>query len=405
MPDLLYLDTARLGRMSPGARGAHRDYAELAGTEGCSAYFERFVRYGLAACPAGMRERYPGLAPWRGIAELKQALRVLAGHRPDLPVLLAHRSAQLMKLAAGLLFRPCRNVLVTDLGWPGFHAVLDQEAHRVNRAVTTVAVRDALLGGRLGEAELVEHICAAFARERCDGLFLSSVSNWGVRLPVERIARRLAVEDTHRVWFVVIDGSQEFCHTPGRLESEFCDLYLTGCHKWLAAHHPLGLAFYGRRWSREFIDTVVARLVGSRDLDDPLLQLSGQLETDGTPGVTETVNLLPLFTARAAVEDVGDTAPCRFENARVAMCVARASGWRPLLPAEPLRSGILLLEAEQSVARAVPPEQLRTSLRDNGVAATTYEGGLVRLSMPPTAFTTDELERLGRALARATRST
>jgi hypothetical protein len=74
------------------------------------------------------------------------------------------------------------------------------------------------------------------------------------------------------------------------------------------------------------------------------------------------------------------------------------AGWRPLLPDEPLRSGILLLEAERSAARAASPDALRTTLRDCGVAATAYEGGLIRLSMPPAGFTADELDRLGRAL-------
>ena len=31
MSELLYLDTARLGRMSPGAQQAHRDFVTLAG--------------------------------------------------------------------------------------------------------------------------------------------------------------------------------------------------------------------------------------------------------------------------------------------------------------------------------------------------------------------------------------
>ena len=52
-----------------------------------------------------------------------------------------------------------------------------------------------------------------------------------------------------------------------------------------------------------------------------------------------------------------------------------------MLPDEPLRSGILLLTPERPTARAVCPETLRTTLRDGGVAATTYEGGLVRLSI------------------------
>ena len=124
MSDLLYLDTARLGRMSPAAQRAERALVSLAAEEGNSAYFERFVRHGLGECPLAAEERYSGLGHWAGVGELKQSLRGLAGHRPDLPVLIAHRSALLMKLAARALCSSCRNVLVTDLGWPGYHDIL-----------------------------------------------------------------------------------------------------------------------------------------------------------------------------------------------------------------------------------------------------------------------------------------
>jgi selenocysteine lyase/cysteine desulfurase len=398
LSDLLYLDTARLGRISPSAQRAERALISLAAEEGNSAYFEQFVRHGIAKSPLAAKECYSGLSHWAGVGELKQSLRTLAGHRPDLPVLIAHRSAQLMKLAARALFHSCRNVLITDLGWPGYHDILACEAGRANRGVTTVEVRTEVLSGWLGEGELIDRVCEAFVRKRCDGLFLSAVSNWGVKLPVEPIVRRL--EEIN--WFVVVDGAQEFCHIPGRLETEYCDLYLTGCHKWLGAHHPMGLGFYGRRRSCKVIDTIVADMTATADLDDPLLRFSGLLESC-TSGVTETVNLLPLFTARAAVEDAQLDAAVsrRAENIRVAAAVAGTAGWRPLLPDEPLRSGILLLKAERPAARTVCPEALRTTLRDGGIAATAYEGGIVRLSMPLAPFTPGELDCLGQALRRA----
>lgn len=256
MSDPLYLDTARLGRMSPAAQRADRALVALAAAEGNSAYFERFVRHGMSGTAVAADPRYAGLADWAGVGELKQTLRALAGHRSDLPVLVAHRTAQLMKLAARALFHSCRNVLVTDLGWPGYHDILKREAVRASRCVTGVELREGVLPGRIREGELIDRVCAAFGRARCDGLFLSAVSNWGVRLPVERIVRRL--EAAHRVWFVVVDGAQEFCHTSGRLETEYCDLYLTGCHKWLGAYHPMGLGYYGRLRSRRALDELAA---------------------------------------------------------------------------------------------------------------------------------------------------
>ena len=47
MPARLYLDTARLGRMSPRAQRAQIDFVRLAGEEGCTLYWERFLRDGF----------------------------------------------------------------------------------------------------------------------------------------------------------------------------------------------------------------------------------------------------------------------------------------------------------------------------------------------------------------------
>ena len=53
----LYLDTARLGRMCPEAQAADRDFARLASEEGCSLYFEHFLRWGYTALPPSLARR------------------------------------------------------------------------------------------------------------------------------------------------------------------------------------------------------------------------------------------------------------------------------------------------------------------------------------------------------------
>ena len=54
MASTLYLDTARLGRMCPEAQAADHDFARLAGEEGCSLYFEQFLRWGYMALPQSL---------------------------------------------------------------------------------------------------------------------------------------------------------------------------------------------------------------------------------------------------------------------------------------------------------------------------------------------------------------
>ena len=79
MHDRLYLDTARLGRMSPRAQRAQFDFVRLAGEEGCTLYWERFLRDGFRAWPRRIQQRYAELSDWRGIHELKHSLATLAG--------------------------------------------------------------------------------------------------------------------------------------------------------------------------------------------------------------------------------------------------------------------------------------------------------------------------------------
>jgi hypothetical protein len=399
----LYLDTARLGRMVPGAQLAYRDFLTLAGEEGGSPLLERFLLLGARAWPAALRARYPGLSGWGGVGPLKRALRALAGGLPDLPVLLAARSAQLMKLAARLLFLPCRNVLVADAGWPGYHEILEAQRARASRAVTVVAVRDPAFRSGVNEDELVALVAGEAARGRCDGIFLPAVSSDGLRLPTERIVR--AVEARQEVRFVVIDGAQEFCQAGADLRSEYCDLYLAGCHKWLGAYHPLGVALYGRRRSRGVVETVTRRLLESGALDDPLLVLSTRLEAGVLDVGTETVNLAPFISCQGAVGDALGRAGCgpaafdtRAGNLLALAEAAPASGWRPVLPDPALRSGILLLEPERSATRLAPPGEIRWAFQERGVALTAYPGGLIRLSMPATTWRPDELGRLAEAL-------
>jgi len=389
--------------MTPRAQQAHLDFARLAGDEGSSVFFERFLRDGFDGSSAAAKDRYPGLSSWQGAAALKQSLRSLVGCRPDLPVLLASRSAELMRLAARLLCHPCSNVLVTDLGWPNYHDILHDECRRANRVMTRIPILDAILRDQITEDEVVALIRDEFLRHGCDGLFLTAVSNLGLRLPVERVVR--AVNAASQVWFVVIDGAQDFCHVSADLRNEYCDLYLTGSHKWLRAYNPMGLGFYGRRRSHSFIETVLTRLRQSGQLADPLLRFTQQLESETFEGTMETVNLAALFSCQGAVADglAGPGLPTDSLSYRLRILsataeMAAASGWRPLLLDEAFRSGILLLEAEREVTRRKPAEKVRASFSDQGIALTAYEGGRIRLSMPDIPWRQGEAEHLRTAL-------
>jgi selenocysteine lyase/cysteine desulfurase len=398
--ELLYLDTARLGRVSPGAAAALRDFVALASDEGAGLYFDRFLPGGLTNCPAAFASRYPGLASWRGVRALKASLRSLADGETELPTLTASRSAALVRFAARLLWHPCRNVLTTDLDWPPWSAIIAAEARRAGRTLTQVAVRDAALSGRLTAGELVDTLCRRFAEAGCDGLYLTAVSNLGVRTPIERIVTRL--ESTHVVRAVVVDGAQDFCQVRPTPAAMHCDFYLAGSHKWLGGYHPLGIGFYGRDRSRGRVETLLAGMIAAGELDDPLLQFSARLESGTRGPLSETVNLAALFAAQGAAADACPHAgvlDVRLENLRLASEAVAEAGWSPLLPSPGLRSGILLARPERGLACPRDPDELRTALRAEGIAATVYGGGIVRLSMPAISWQSCELEHLRHALA------
>jgi hypothetical protein len=167
----------------------------------------------------------------------------------------------------------------------------------------------------------------------------------------------------------------------------------------------MGLGFYGRQRSHSFIETVLARLMGTRELDDPLLRFSAQVESHACGEAKETVNLASLFSCQGAAADAlaaaaspTDLLASRLGSLAVAAELAAASGWRPLLPDPALRSGILLLVAEREATRGKPAEEMRSAFADQGVALTAYDGGRTRLSMPEVPWQPGEAEHLRAAL-------
>ena len=245
MVRFLYLDTARLGQMCPEAQAADRDFARLAGEEGCSLYFEEFLRCGFTVLGAASRRRFAGLAAWAGVSSLKRDLKTLAGLAVDRKVLLASRSAQLVQLAASLLCARCENILVTDMIWPAYREILTAECNRTGRSITTVPVRQAVLQDRIGKEQLVELVASQCQAQHCDGLLLSAVTFEGVRLPVPEICQRIRASSG--LGFVVVDGAQALSHAPLELDHEHCDFLVAGSHKWLRAYQPMGFGFAAAR--------------------------------------------------------------------------------------------------------------------------------------------------------------
>src|SRR5262249_28384801 len=144
-----------LGRMAPEAQEASIAYTTLAGELGCSVRFEDLLYGGFQAWQSSLRRRYIGLSAWQGLRELKESLRALTGAGPELPVFLSSRTAEVMRLAARLLFRKRRKVLVSDLEWPAYQAILEREGKRTGGELQKIPLRRLILGDQASAEQVV----------------------------------------------------------------------------------------------------------------------------------------------------------------------------------------------------------------------------------------------------------
>ncbi len=405
MPTCLYLDTARLGRLRPEAQAADYDFARLAGEEGCSLYFEHFLRWGFASLSPSLARRYAGLSFWAGVTAFKRDLKTVLGIDRRRQTLIANRSAQLVHLAARLLSLRCENILVTDMEWPAYMTALETECRRTGRILTTVPIQQAVFRERIAKEELVSRFAAYYQEQDCDGLFSSAVTYQGVRMPIKEIVEAIGL--ARRPRFIVVDGAQALNHVPLRQTAECCDLLLTGCHKWLRAYHPLGLGICCRANSERFIDKVCGEMFLRGELDDPLLTFTAQLEGEKLERFSETVNLAPMFTAAAAVRAMIRSErtkhaelSAQIDNVERLAEQSKAAGWHPLRSDSPMNTGILLLEAADPQTRSAPIDRLRERFLAGGVALTAYDGGIVRTSLPDRPLSQSDQTVLRSAMAR-----
>jgi len=398
MPSMLYLDAARMGRMAPTAQWALQDFVRIAGEEGCTLYFERFIKDGFSAWPSRLQNRFPGLRSWGGVAELKNAIAGSLGLLPKTPSLLAGRSTNLATLAAKWIFEGGRRILITDLTWPSYRRILQREARKSCGSTEFVRIRSAILHRKIEAQSLIDILADHLNETHCDGLFLPEISHDGIRLPIPGIIQ--AVRRIRESSRVVVDGSQAFGQMPLRLSEIPCDFYLAGCHKWLGSHLPLGVGTFPNPETNQELCRLAARWFENGKVDDPLATFLNRLEAGRWRRFSETVNLSPLFACRGALEDMDcDAFKQRLANARLVRRIAPMTGWTPLDPCEAFCSAAVLLQGDVATTKESSPIELRDRFHARDVALTSYENGLIRLSMPSNPLSQFEAGRLIQALA------
>ncbi len=402
MPKLapLYLDTARLGPMSPGAQLAARDFARLAGEELSTLYFQQLLRGDTSAIATAAD--LVALAGWSGIGGIQKRVRRLVGLPAGAPVLFASRTASHLRWAARELWSRCKRVFVPDTAWSPYVRILEQERQRMGGQIVPASIRDNVQGGHLDSQGLVARMIQAFVRQDCDGLFLAAVSHDGVHIPPAQLLTALRREANVR--FVVIDGAQELAHVPIDLETSGCDIWLAGAHKWLGSHQPLGIACLANPQSATGLHQSL--LDESHDGDDPLLRFLLRLQGHKVHDVWETVNLAPLFSTWGALGDLltepgSPVSYCRQrqENAALVNQLALSHGWQPAALCPSLATGIVVLSAQNRAIRQRPAEELETAFEHSGITLTALGEGRLRLSMPVSPLNADQRFLIANALA------
>lgn len=383
MQKLLYLDTARLGQMSPRACRASVDFARFASECGGSLYFSDFLSDGYSE---NLNE-FEQLRGWKGIAGLKSHISRLAGADIGTEVIIAARSSMLLKLAARNMASACRNVLISDCCWPVYEQIMARALATTGAVLTKVRLRSLMFEGCFDRDRLVKQIHEQYIEHQCDGLFLPAVDNLGIHLPVSEIVASIRSETQLR--FVAVDAAQAINHVPIASALRCCDFMIAGCHKWVGGFNPLGIGLTRNGWSKQGTN------------DDPLHSFSLELEHRRHERFGESVAVAPLITANAAVEEANEQAVPEsvFEKNRDCISeLAALAGWRLASPNRHFESRILLLQSPIKSTQSLSAEQLQRKFVDRGVALTAYRQGLVRISLPSECLDDSELGRLCSAL-------
>ncbi|MCA9216525.1 MAG: aminotransferase class V-fold PLP-dependent enzyme [Planctomycetales bacterium] len=394
-----YLDTARLGRMCDGARSAEHDFGWLVSRLGSSLYLERFLSRGYDTLPRRFARRVPRLRCWSGIAGLSVELGDFIRQPANLPTHFFGQSASLSGFAAECLFRNANRVLTTDLEWPAYRNALRATAIRHGKALITIPMLKRALYDRVSASEIVELIADTFTKYACDGIFLSDISYLGQCMPVEQLLRRLERDCR----FSVIDGAQAFNQRPVALNSMKCDLYLTGTQKWLCSYHPLRIAFVGRNAN---VDSIEKCSQDSVTITDPLYHFCNTLTGGQSPSFGETVNVVGLISAAGALKQMRYHS---FAKRQLLWHSLKANSraileWLDLprrqLPNidSSLQSGITLLRTPN--APACSNADIRHTLAENRIIASTFPEQLLRLSMPKTKLSLSQMTTVQRAFYR-----
>lgn len=387
MEDLLYLDTARIGQISPSAALACSAVTKLANDDPRQIFDEVVKVFGDA--------ENPSIPCWQGQSEFRRSMLECLNAGDEKRLIFASHSAALVKLVAQSIFLASSSVFCTDLIWPRYKTVLSRQAKRASKQLTVLPIRDFLKFA--SKANIVEKVATSFLESQCEAIYLTGVSSDGFKLPIDEIIERIEAE--REIRFVAVDGSQEFAQGDHSNSCRVADIYLFSCHKWLGGYHPLSVGLYGNRRTRDYLEVTISRMIKIGAIEDPLLRFQ---HGRNSCNLQETVNLLPLLSASGALNDLlasskplEEMETLNISNRNVICDAVSQTNWA--IVNDVLDSGLhtRILTFRNPDGQAWPRYQFEASLRSRGIACSTYENGDVRLSLPDRELSAREVTRIG----------
>ncbi|MCA9011731.1 MAG: aminotransferase class V-fold PLP-dependent enzyme [Planctomycetaceae bacterium] len=277
-------------------------------------------------------------------------------------------------------------MLATDLSWPTYQAAVTQQALASDCQITTVPLRESIFHDGWTADDVTSFMARAYADNQCDGLFLPTVDNLGIRVPIRAIVER--IRQTSQIPFVLVDAAQAFCHVSLDDSISVADFIVFGSHKWMKAGQPMGIGLFGNRSTQQLISNTLRQISETGSDLDPLMQFTEQLDGGSLNGHSETVNLTPLFSCGAVAAVHTKNAHCNegtqnddldsaIHDIPTSLC-----HWRPILSHQTLRSGISLYARRTSTNQAISVEHTRREWLSHGCVVTAYPNGWVRVSLP-----------------------
>lgn len=389
MQSPIYLDTARFGLILPECAEMLREFASLLEAEGQFPLFDLFLYQGSEHWPDRLKSRFPMIARWQGLSELKRSILSLTGVTSPSTVLLASASRHLARVAFQQLSLRCERVLCSDADWPEFQDML--------------RVQMAQCGGCLYSARLDDHrfptenkgarehqLARSFRNHECDGALITAVAAEGLTTNITSFLDLVSCSTAERN--IIVDGSQQAGHIPIELGPRFSGCYLSGTHKWLRSGVPLSFGVFVHDGETTTCHRRIRNAIRLSLVDDPLLLQTSEV---GLESPRQTMRLEPLIAGYIAItlaleQDVQKRLEIRKQNASQ-ICEILTN--LPLELSFCCSNGIVELRLDGSQISAL---EIQRHFAGEGIVLSVCGEQRLRISCPSAAFTDDEVEHVWR---------